>query len=215
MTSNPITIRLINDCGIDPASFNIVTKAVQDFVPLVTKAWGIPDVTVVSGGTPAPTDWLVYATEKNRSTGALGYHTVKAGVPIAYCSFKAVGSKTFGLMHRALVVKGKTIRPATYSDGLVTVICHEIAEMLCDPQIKTLSPVDSLGRTWLVEVCDHVNGVFFMSGPCVVPDVTTPAFYDLKGKAPYSLQNSTNAPFTMTAKGYGYWKDSKGILNKI
>jgi hypothetical protein len=210
-----ITIRLINDCGIDPTSFEIITKAVQNFVPKVATAWNIPHVTVINGGTPAPTDWLVYATEKNRSLGALGYHSVKAGVPVAYCSLKAVGSKLFGLYHRALTVKGKVIRPVTYSTGLVTVFCHEIAEMLCDPLIQTLSPVDKLNRHWLVEVCDHVAGMYYMDGINVIPDVTTPAFYNLTGTAPYSILNSTNAPFTMTPKGYGYWRDDKGLLNKI
>jgi hypothetical protein len=210
-----ITIRLINDCGIDTASFDVVTKAVQYFVPLVAKAWNIPDVTVVNGGTPVDGDWLVYATEKNRVLGALGYHKTKAGVPVAYCSLKAVSNKLFGLYHRPLVVKGKTIRAATYTSGLVTVLCHEIAEMLCDPQIATLSSIDAQGRNWLVEVCDHVYGSNFMFGNCVLPDVTTPAFYSLTGKAPFSLQNATSAPFTMTPKGYGYWKDAKGVLTKI
>lgn len=213
--TNPITIRLINDCGIAAADFDTVTKAVQYFVPLVAKAWNIPDVTVVNGGTPAPTDWLVYATEKNRSVGALGYHSVKGGIPVAYCSLKAVANKLWGLYHRPMIVKGKTIRPATFSSGLVTVLCHEIAEMLCDPVINTLSPVDAQGRHWLVEVCDHVYGSYLMFGACVLPDVTTPAFYDVAGKAPYSLQKATDAPFKMTSSGYGYWKNAQGVLTKI
>lgn len=210
-----ITIRLINDCGIAAADFDTMTKAVQHFVPLVTSAWNIPDVTVVSGGTPAATDWLVYATEKNRVTGAAGYHKTIAGVPVAYCSLKAVNGKIPGLFHRPLIFKGNVLRPATYSSGLVTVMCHEIAEMLCDPQIATVSAQDKNGRNWLVEVCDHVFGSYSMFGTCVLPDVTTPAFYSLTGAAPYSIFGAAKAPFTMTPTGYGYWKDSKGILNKI
>lgn len=210
-----IIIRLINDCGIAATDFETITTAVKYFVPKVAKAWDIPDVIVVNGGTPAAGDWLVYATEKNRHLGALGYHTVKAGTPVAYCSLKAVNGKLFGAYHKPLVVKGKTLRPATYSSGLVTVLCHEIAEMLCDPQIATLSAKDTLGRQWIVEVCDHVYGSNFMCGPSVLPDVTTPAFYDLKGTAPFSLQNATNAPFTMTPKGYGYYMDATGKLVKI
>ena len=213
--TNPITIRLINDCGVTAADFDTVTKAVQYFVPLVTKAWNISPVTVVSGGTPVAGDWLVYATEKNRAVGAAGYHKTIAGVPVAYCSLKAVGGKIFGLYHRAMVVKGKTVRAATYSSGLVTVLCHEIAEMLCDPQIATLSPQDKPGRQWLVEVCDHVFGSYSMLGTSVLPDVTTPSFYNQLGVGPYSIFHAATAPFTMTPTGYGYWKDSKGILNKI
>ena len=215
MENKPITIRLINDCGISDADFSTIADAVHHYVPLVANAWNIPNITVINGGTPVDGDWLVYATEKNRSLGALGYHTFKAGAPVAYCSLKAVGNKLWGLYHRAMVIKGKTIRQATYSAGLVTVLCHEIAEMICDPKIATLSAYDKLNRNWLIEVADHVYGSYFMYKASVLPDITTPSFYDLNGKAPFSLQSATNAPFTMTPKGYGYWKDATGKLVKI
>jgi hypothetical protein len=213
-----ITIRLINDAAIAPADFDTITQAVQHFVPLVTTAWNISDVTVVNGGTPTDGDWLVYATEKFRHTGAGGYHETKAGIPIAYCSPKASG-RLFGTYLKPLIIKGKQIHGAFYAAGLVTVLCHEIAEMLCDPQIATVSPVDSKGRPWLVEVCDHCFGSYttFSVGPvnCVLPDVTTPSFYNLNGVAPFSILGACPAPFTMTPKGYAYYKDDKGLLQRI
>jgi hypothetical protein len=213
-----ITIRLINDASIAPKDFDTITQVVQHFVPLVTTAWNIPDVVVVNGGTPVAGDWLVYATEKNRRVGAGGYHETKAGVPVAYCSPRASG-RLFGAYIKALVIKGKQIHGAIYTPGLATVLCHEIAEMLCDPQIATISSVDSKGRNWLVEVCDHCFGSYstiVINGiNCILPDVTTPSFYNTAGTAPYSILGACPAPFTMTPKGYAYYKDEKGMLIKI
>jgi hypothetical protein len=210
-------ICLVNDVNISDADMKTLVKAVQGFCDKVTAAWKQSAVTVTTTTTPGA--WLIHLTETKRVTGALGYHTVEGGLPVAYISFKAVVSKLWGKYYKPLVIKGKTIRGATYTAGLVSVICHEVAEMLCDPVIATLSAKDSQGRQWLVEVCDHCYGsndlVTVDGNVCIIPDVTTPAFYDLKAKGPYTLYNAVTAPFTMTAKGYGYYKDASGKLVKI
>lgn len=212
------TIRLINDAGLTDADFQTLTGGVAQFVPMVTKAWGMKDVQVTSGGLPVVGDWLVYITEKNRHTGAAGYHQTLNGYPVAYCSPRASG-RLFGTYIKPLVLKGKTIHGAFYTPGLITTVCHEIAEMLCDPYIQTISSVDAQGRKWLVEVCDHAFGSFqvaIIDGKnLILPDVTTPAFYNLNGKAPFSIFNACPAPFTMTAKGYAYYMDANGKLVKI
>lgn len=212
------TIRLINDNSLPASDFTNLVEAVKYFVPLVTKAWNINSFTIEANGSINTGDWVVYITEKNRKVGAAGYHTVTNDVPIAYCSLRASG-RTYGTYIKPLVLRGKQILPARYTSGLVTVVCHEIAEMLCDPQIKTISGKDAKDRTWLIEVCDHVFGSFqnyvVNNINCVLPDVTTPAFYDVNGKAPYSLFNAATAPFTMTAKGYGYYYDNNGKLIKL
>jgi hypothetical protein len=211
-------IRLINDVGLSDKDFATFTNGVKHFVPLVTHAWKMVDAEIVAGGTPEDGDWLIYLTEKNRHPMAAGYHTTLNGHPVSYCSLKN-SYYVFGRYSKALVIKGKTIHGATYRGGLLTTVCHEIAEMLCDPYIKTVSSVDAQGRKWLIEVCDHVFGsymnVVIDSQNCVLPDVTTPAFYDLKGTKPFSILDATNAPFTMTPSGYAYYMDDKGILHKI
>ena len=211
------TLYLSNDANLSADDWDTVVQAVQYFTPLVTKAWKLPAVSIST--VPVDKAWKVIVTDQKRVTGATGYHTVEAGIPVAYCSPKAVAGKIFGLYHRPMTVKGKVIRPATYSSGLITTVCHEIAEMLCDPKIATVSAQDSQSRTWLVEVCDHVFGNYitetFNGHLCILPDVTTPSFYDLKGKAPYSLTGAATAPFTMTPKGYGYYKTATGGLVKL
>ena len=212
------TIRLINDNELSPADFLNVTAAVSHFVPLVTKAWGLAPVSVVGGGTPAPTDWVVNITETNRLVGARGYHKDVNGVPTAYVSLRAAG-RVYGTYIKPLFYKGGLVHPAIYSEGVVTVICHEIAEMLCDPIVENFSKPDAQGRNWLIEVCDHVFGSYSFYSvdgrTCVLPDVTTPNFYELGSHAPYSLFGGATAPFTMSKNGYGYFRNPSGVLEKI
>lgn len=207
-------ICLVNDAGLLEGDVTMLRQAVEYFVPLVTKAWKLPAFTVTTSPTRKDGVWNILITDKNRKQGATGYHAVENGLPIAYCSPKA-SFYTFGKIWKQITIKGKVIRPLTYREGLVTTICHEIAEMLCDEKITTYSKPDAQGRQWLIEVCDHCFGSFLIyniSGTdCILPDVTTPAFYNVKGASPYTLNNAVTAPFTMTAKGYGYYLSADGL----
>jgi hypothetical protein len=207
---------LVNEANLAQTDFNILVDSVKHFAPLVTKPWGLPDVVITT--VPTPGAWLVYVTDRKRIQGATGYHTFENGLPTAYCSPTA-SYRLFGHYSKPIFIGKKQLLGATYTEGLVTTICHELAEMLCDPQIGTLSAVDSKGRTWLVEVCDHVFGSYsnYVSGTtnCILPDVTTPSFYNLKGTAPFSLYTAVTTPFTLTKNGYGYYKTSTGQLVKL
>ena len=211
------TLALINDEAISAADMQTLSKALKNFCDRVTTAWNLQPVTVVTA--PTPGAWTIHLTELKRATGALGYHTVEAGVPVAYVSLKAVVSKLWGVYYPARFFKKLQISPAIYTQGLITVLCHEVAEMLCDPAINTVSGKDAQGRQWLVEVCDHCYGSYAsitVDGKvCVLPDVTTPAFYDVNGKGPFTIFDSVKAPFTFTPKGYGYYKSATGALVKL
>jgi hypothetical protein len=206
------TIYMSNGANLPANQFKTLVDGVKYFAPLVTRAWNLPAVTVVT--TPTAGSWIVNITEANRQLGATGYHEDVNGLPVAYCSPKAC-VELFGTFFPQIISQGRMLKPNTYNTGLITTICHEIAEMLCDPFVKTYSAVDSKNRKWLVEVCDHVFGVYWAQSidgvECVFPDVTTPAFYSLTGKAPFDLQNVVKAPFTLTPNGYGYYETSTGL----
>ena len=209
-------VQLVNQAGIADNDFHTLVTAADYFASLVTKAWNAPALTV----TADVGDWVIYVTDSNRQLGAAGYHKVIAGKPTGYVSPKASGSSLFGIYYPAKILKSinKTIAER-YVSGLVTVVCHELAEMICDPLIQTYSKPDLLGRQWLIEVGDHAFGGFFnktfFGKVCVFPDITTPAFYDLNGKAPFSIANLLTAPFKMAPKGYAFYKDSTGKLVKV
>ena len=205
------TILITNDT-LAPTDFTNVLEALSRFLAKFTPAWKL-DVKVITDGTVAH-DMVVNITDKGRRLGAAGFHNVVAGVPTSWCSPKSSG-RIYGHYSKPLIVKGKQLRAETFTPGLVATLCHEVSEMLVDPVIANYSAKDSLGREWLIEVGDHVFGSYKLEivagNNCSIPDATTPAFYDLAGKAPFSIFGGAKAPFTMTPKGYGYYKGVKGL----
>ena len=204
-------IYVTNDSLAD-ADFQNVLTSVNYFLSLFAPAWKLNVQLTTDPKVKA--DMVVNITDLNRHVGAAGYHNVVAGVPTSWCSPKASG-RIYGHYSKPLVIKGKQLRAAVFTSGLIATVCHEVAEMLIDPVIKNYSAEDSLHRKWLIEVGDHVFGsyaLFIVNGNnAVIPDATIPSFYDLKGKAPYSLFNAVSAPFTMTPKGYGYYQGPAGL----
>ena len=214
------TIQLINKSSVSAKDLATMVDALNQFVPKVTSAWGFTSANVTSQ--PTPGAWLVYVTDEKRKSGT-GWHGVENGVPVAYCSPTAA-HRVFGYYAPASYSKlTKQLRtPERFEEGLVTTIAHEIAEMLVDPFVNDnnkFSKPDGVGRAWLVEICDHVFGSYFtitsFGQICVMPDVTTASFYDLNGHAPFSINNSVHAPFTLSPKGYGFYKNLDGSLHKL
>ena len=206
------TILITND-SIPSTDFANVVEATKRFLAKFAPAWKMSvEITLDAN---AKHDMIVHITEANRHPSATGYHGVSALVPTSWCSPRAAG-RIYGHYAKALMSKGKMIHPESFTPGLVTTVCHEIAEMLVDPVIANYSAVDPQGRHWLIEVADHVFGVFALEvvagNNCVLPDCTTPAFYDRAGKAPFSIYGGATAPFTMTSKGYGYYKGATGLV---
>lgn len=215
-----MNINLVNESKVYSATnFQGLVEATKVFVPLVTKAWGLEAATVSTSASRISGAWNVCVVDSfpnpAMSRIALGYHEVVGGIPISYASQKAY-NRPLGLYYKGLTLKGRVITKPRYSPGCATVALHEIAEMLVDPYIKARK-LDGQGRPWVVEVCDHTSGFFKIdtsAGAVVAPDFTTPAFYDVAGKAPFSYLNVPTAPFTLVSGGYGYW-DNNGKLTKL
>ena len=211
-----ITVCLVNEVNLTDNEMVTTKLALEDFVCSLLD-WKFGDIKI-SLDAPLATDWIVYITSRNRHTGAGGYHTVEHGVPVAYCLPNTAYNR-FGTYRKAFIVKGKQVLPEFMRQGMLGVICHEVAEMLGDPLTKTLSAPDSKGRQWLREIADPVHGINYMKvingKNCIFPDVVLPSFYDVNGKASYSVKNVLTAPFTLAPLGYGYYKDAAGKLVKV
>jgi len=199
-----------------------LTLAVQHFVPKITTAVGKPAVTVST--TASPEAWVVHLTEANRKIGASGYHISINGVPVAYCSPRAAG-RLYGhyipaLWTKATIVKGKVIVPARlvhgelFTPGLITVVCHEIAEMLADGNVETYTQPNAKGEEWLLEPCDWVFGQYFqetINGTvCVYPNVALDAYHTLGAPGPYDLIGKITVPFQLIKPAYAYKKSPTG-----
>ena len=172
-------------------------------------------------------DMVIKVTDLNRHTGALGYHTVEAGVPTAYCSPSALLHNVYGtftpahwsvaiwnLARTKITRAAKQTAPARYREGIVTVIIHEALEMLADANIDHVATAPD-GKKWLVEVCDHVSGIYgtenVAGNICVIPDATFPSYYQSNGVAPFDLFNTEKSAFDRSApKFYAFYQDANG-----
>ena len=215
------TILVTTDC-LPVADLNNCVEALNRTLLKWRIKWGI---TVTATADPkVKAEMIIRVTDTNRHTGAYGYHTVEKGVPTSYCSPRAVG-RTYGhysppLYTREVKVLGKVIRkatlvhPASYTQGLVTVIIHEALEMLADANIDKVAKAPD-GKNWLIEVCDHVSGIYgtevVAGNACVIPDATFPSYYQSNGVAPFDLFNSDHSTFDKSApKFYAFYQDTNG-----
>jgi hypothetical protein len=239
---------------ISKDEMTVLTQAVQYFAGLVTKAWDKETVEVSDGLFPVDKTWNIHLSDDKLNTNAFGYHTVENGLPVAYVSpfmcrvsikfaashntnlwGKAYKYPAKTLMSKGLTIAGKVIikphviytrpaRPSIFIPGMVSVICHELAEMIADPLIDNWATIpvgtDNFldGGSVLVEVGDHTPAHFdaqILNQDVVLPDFTFPSFYDGKGKAPYSYVAGTiTAPFQFVHRAYAYIKDSTGARMK-
>jgi hypothetical protein len=212
---------VVNESGLTPDEIKTLLLGSADHIAQYAPAWKFGAITVTSG-TPLATDIPCYITVRNRRTGAAGYHGVENGKPAIYVLPNTAFNR-YGTWRKALVQRltGKVILPEYKREGTLSVLCHEIAEVLGDPLVKTVSTPDKNGHQWLVEIADPVVGFPYMKvingHNCIFPDIALPSFYDVNGLAPYSIAKSPKAPFTIPdpAKGYAYWKDKLGALFKV
>jgi hypothetical protein len=222
MTS-PIRLTLIND-GAVPEDVIAVYKTVleTEIAELKTK-WPLPEVEVTT--VVQPGDWTAIITTKGRKLGADGYHNVtRAGIPFALI-VPGSGKAPYGTYRagRLAFKIGKVLFPARAEymrSGVLTVLVHEVLELLVDPFLKTASKPDSKGRKWLIEICStSVMGGYHMKKiagkNCVLANISYPSAYELDGVAPFDYMGVLKEPFTVTAKSYPYQITDEGKLVKI
>jgi len=205
-------INLVNEStkSIDTKS---LVAPLQQFVNLVTVPWDVAK-TAVNQSSARILDGKTFnvcivdkfpnpALQKS----AYGYHEFVNGQPIAYIRADSFGSRNpAGDFLKQLSLFGKVIRPAkAIAPGIFSVICHEVAEALLDPQVN-VTKTDARGQQWIMEICDHTVGMFLITAgiTVVAPDFTLPNFYRLGAPAPYSYMGVPTAPFTLPKGAYGY-----------
>ena len=207
--------------GCSTTNFQSIVDAVSQFVPMVTKAWNLPTYSVTTSTTRDSKAWNVCILDTFPNLAlmgrAYGYHDSLNGLPISYIRANSFSFRpATGLYKPPTFIAGKKITSERLSEGLATVVMHEVAEMLVDPFVKERR-VDGTGRPWVLEIGDHTKGLFKIqtkNAIVVAPDFTNPAFYDVKGIAPLSHCNVPLKPFTLVAGAYGYW-DNQGKITAL
>lgn len=206
-----------------------IETAVSVFLPLLNPLVKVD--TVYNAG-----DVVINITPLNRHTGAAGYHVLLNGVPTGFVYPDATRpiwgeyrpavrgrDITATILGKRIVIRKGQIRSLErFTPGVITTICHEIAEMLADGDIATYTKPDWHGNQWLLEPADWVDGTYFTrtinGNLCVFPNVALPAFSDTTNKVgPYDIMGLVKAPFQpIMPHAYAYAKDPKtGGLVKI
>ena len=208
-------ICIVNQAGWTPADMAITKSSLSDYLSRLTR-WDFGSLNLTDKESDSSVN--IYITSSPRGSGA-GFHGVDhRGIPAAWI-LPGTQANRYGTYRRARYWRGKCWAIETMRLGPVGVICHEVAELLGDPQIKTLSMPDRLSRTWLREICDPVEGSMYMrtiAGKNVVfPDTLLPSFYDINALPPYDLNGAVKSPFTKLPTGRAYYVDSTGKIIKI
>ena len=142
----------------------ICASFLRDYVPRVTKPWMLPDCKVQYSDRMQPGSWNVYLSDAGLNPGAYGYHRNENGTPTGYVSpsMCGVNGLTGGARESALWGVYVPAKIPFIMPGMLSVIAHEVAEMLVDPNLDTwrTSPI---GEEWLVEVGDQANATHFVT----------------------------------------------------
>ena len=219
-----IKLALINDAGVSDEVIAVYKTVLEEQIAELKTKWNLPEVDVTTVAEAGA--WTAIITTKGRKLGADGYHNVtRAGIPFALI---VPGSETYPYgtyrYGKAAFKIGTKLFPARAEykrSGVLTVLVHEVIEMLVDPLVKTRTEqTDPQGRKWLIEVCStSVMGGYYMkkiAGKlCILPNFSYPSAYDSQGVAPFDYMGVLKKPWTVTAKSYPYQLTDEGKLVKI
>lgn len=217
---------VVNESNLTATEMLTFKLGTEDYLPKLSP-WGFAKVEVSTAnfmGDASKSDLFkdfdmkVYVTNRLGKLGIAGYHDVENGKPVAYVKPGTAYSR-FGYYHPALVAKGRTIFKESMKLGSFGVMCHEIAEMLGNPLRNTFSEPDGLNRQWYREITDHVHGNDYMKvingQKMVFPDCALPNFYKVRAATGLSIKGNLTKSFTLTPKGYGFYRGADGKLVKI
>lgn len=206
---------IVDEIGLTQDEIKTLALGASDHLLAYASQWKFS--ASIRSGVLSASDVPIYITNRNRRVGASGYHCYENGKPAIYVLPNTAYNR-YGTWRKALLgLLGKVILPEYKREGTLTTICHEVAEVLSDPLVTTLSAPDSQGRRWLVEIADPVMGFTYMKvingHKCIFPDIVFPGFYDFNSTKPLSIMNTPTAPFTIPnpLKGYAYWMSKLGL----
>jgi len=189
----PIVVKnlstVVSDAEVVKALPSFQKQTTRDFSPI----WGVDALLHFASKkekVPA-TSWTLGIFDNADQAGALGYHDLaKGGQPL-----------------------GKVFAKTTIDDGgLWTVtFCHELLEMLVDPNINLCAFDEEARRLYAYEVCDAVeadNLAYDIDG-VKVSDFVLPGWFEpnhiAKGEK-FAFKSSVGGPFQLLPGGYiGYF----------
>lgn len=175
-----------------------VTAAIPAFQLSVTRdlapVWGTDAVITEDPAAEKTADMVIYLVDDPTVYGALGYHEVDLGQPVAWIF----------------------AQPAKdYHEDWRLTFSHELDEMLVDPWINRFAWWNR--RQWLVELCDPVESgqfAYFIDG-VPMSDWITPRYYDRALPGRYDFLGKLKRPGQVLNKGYKSWLNPDGSWGQV
>lgn len=190
--------RAVTPLGFD---LNVFTKAMQRYVDhFLLDVWGTPAVLTVTDG-PVNNTWGFVFMDDADQPGALAYHTVSDGLPLA---------KIF-------------VRTTLDDDQSVSVSAsHELVEMLVDPSCAYTVTNPANGEIYAYEAADPVEESWFNVQGFDMSNFVYPRYFKAQesGIHQYDWLHALTAPFTLMSGGYqsvfvnGQWTEIFGSIEK-
>jgi hypothetical protein len=201
----PVANIAVWNAAATPIEFDLTAfvKAMQVYVDdVMVPVWGRPAKLTLSDG-PISGQWGMVFMDDADAPGALAYHTVDDGMPLAKVFVKTI------------LANGETI-----SGGAT----HELAEMLVDPTCSVMVAHPG-GGFYAYECCDPVEENTFIIDGFPVSDLVFPRYFEpmaQDGKEhQYNWMKTLKAPFALEAGGYqsiylnGKWSEVFGCHAKL
>jgi hypothetical protein len=171
---------VITDAQLQDALTCFQRAVTDDFAPV----WHA-DAQLVFAQPPAGV-WEIRVSDDSDSFGALAYHDVIGGAPVA---------KVFAKTN------------IDYGYNWETAFTHELFEMLADPWVNRAART---AKGWyMVEVGDPVEDDAFAywrttdtGAPCAISDFVTEAWYRKGAKGPYDFTGHARKPLQLLTGGY-------------
>lgn len=213
-------INLVNEVSLTDAQMQTILAGLTKHGAKVASKYGLGTPVLSYGAyTPMPTILLTERLPKNfvlpsGAKRALAYRVVEDGLPTVYASLRQLGifGKIFG-RYRKLATR------EIMANGYITVLAHELSEMLVAPLLDQFTLPDSAGKSWRKEVCDPVLGAYYAENingqMCVFPDFVLKPFWDYNGIAPYSYLGSKVGPMIWKVGTYAWFRSAVVRLLRV
>jgi hypothetical protein len=195
------TIAVINkSTKVSNAQVGLIVQALNTLLPQFCNAWYIrPTSCTAFTATQNPSiPYKIYIFDTPDVGGVLGYHSESGGIPYG----KVFVSPILAAQGGGILVGGRVGAPTVSQ-----VLCHEVFELLLDPNVNTWWVNPTSTAFYAAEACDPVQGnavIVSVQGQKVwLSDYILPKWSDVQQKTgPYNYLNTLKAPLTVDKGGY-------------
>lgn len=182
----PTSVAIVNQTTqLTDAQVAALLPYLQIYADQVCSHWGC-NVVLVRARTPVTGQWRIYLQDGIDVNFAYGYHGSHRGTPFAKIDA--------WLCHINQL-------------SITSVISHELAEMLADPETGRFFQISKTVFV-IAEVADPVDHYRFKLGPYPMSDYVFPAWFDRGAKGPYDSMREVGSPLVISEGGYiSLWHD--------